>query len=99
MILYVRDGLLAADEVDVLSRLHAVAPVDSEDVAGVQIRPDGQLAVSVEALRLAAGAHAQDPAWQHDFEAMLSYAASRGWCDDAAAAVLVHVEDPRYGGA
>ncbi|MGW1786580.1 hypothetical protein ACWCQQ_47115 [Streptomyces sp. NPDC002143] len=46
--------------------------------------------VSVRELR-AACAREGDPAWVREFDAMVAYAASKGWVDDAGTSLRAHV--------
>lgn len=53
-------------------------------------RPDGDhVWLDVAALRAAAGP--RDPDWQRRFDAMVDYARSRGWTDQAATRLRAHV--------
>ena len=52
----------------------------------------GDAFLEVAALKRLAGAAAQDPKWLAEFDAMVSYAASRGWVDDEGQALQAHCE-------
>jgi hypothetical protein len=48
--------------------------------------------IGVEAVRNLAGAAASVPGWDDDFAAMLAYARTKGWLDDAGTEIQAHVE-------
>jgi hypothetical protein len=53
--------------------------------------PDGHAWVAVAAVRRLAEGQV-GPSWDADFDAMLAYAATKGWLDDDATHVRAHVE-------
>ena len=69
-------------DVDSLSRgLGELGRVDSTDHAWIDI----------SALRAASG-RSSDSDWSSGFEAMIAYAASKGWVDETGTAVRAHIE-------
>ncbi|GAA5169409.1 hypothetical protein [Amycolatopsis dongchuanensis] len=63
------------------------------DAEGVGELADGgeHVFVSIEALRKLASGRT-GPGWPEDFAAMLAYAGSKGWLNDAADRVRAHIE-------
>jgi hypothetical protein len=87
-------------DVDDLSRLHlAVGAVTDEEVdsvlrgAGLGRLIDGDTGVlDVAALRAAAQPKATAADWAEKFDAMVAYAAGKGWTADDGAGLQVHIE-------
>lgn len=85
-------------EVDDLKRLHVLAP-EGLDVdralraSGLGSQdPDGRVLLDIRALRAAALALASGPRWPEGWDAMVAYAASKGWLADDGSALVAHVE-------
>jgi hypothetical protein len=83
-------------DADRLDRLHAT----SEGVDGTQYGEDScgpgpdadHVWVDVEWLRRNATAQVTDPTFGERFEAMIAYAASKGWLDESGRRVRAHIE-------
>jgi hypothetical protein len=76
--------------------IHAVDP-SVESVLGA-LGSDGwpspeadHVFVTIDAVRRLAGDEV-DEAWQTSFDAMLAYAGSKGWLDEARTAIKAHIE-------
>ena len=86
----------ALTDVDRLDRLHAESPgplADMMDGSLCRFDPDGEHVWLDIAVARAAGAEvAGDADWAEGYEAMITYAASKGWTDDAGTHVRAHVE-------
>ena len=48
--------------------------------------------IGVDAVRNLAGAAATVPGWEDDYAAMLAYARTKGWLNDAGTEIQAHVE-------
>lgn len=84
-------------DIDRLDRLHAEcgAPIDQLDLGDLcRAGPDDQhVWLSIPgARRIGASSAAASSTFAHDFDAMISYAASKGWVDDTGSWVRAHVE-------
>lgn len=53
---------------------------------------DGNAFLAIDAVRRLAGERAQDPEWRDSFAAMVEYARSKGWVDEAGEAIQAHCE-------
>ena len=91
------DGV-RVDEVEDLKRLHVESSLDLDalraavEAAGAgSVTGDGHVALDPGWLR-AAGPDG-DRTWSEGFDAMVGYARSKGWVDDAGA-IRAHVERP-----
>jgi len=94
--------LLATDvpptltDVERLDRLHAESPGPLADMmVGSLCRfdPDGEHVWLDIAVARAAGADvSDDDGWTERFDAMITYATSKGWTDDVGTHVRAHVE-------
>jgi hypothetical protein len=79
------------DEPDVFDRFDVVASGDADlGLLGVVAEDGAHVFVAPDAVRALAG-DAVTPAWEEGFAAMLGYAASKGWLDDAGQ-VRAHVQ-------
>jgi hypothetical protein len=96
------DGTVTVHEADDCRRLHlAVDGLDTE-AAGAALRragtgelvDDGNARLDVAALRALAEPLATAPDWPQQWDAMLAYAATKGWLSPDARTVGVHVERP-----
>jgi hypothetical protein len=56
-----------------------------------RLLPSGDALIDVDAVRRMAEGRVSD-GWDDDFAAMLAYAGTKGWLDDAGTAVRAHVE-------
>ncbi|MCE2525581.1 MAG: hypothetical protein J4F99_06450 [Acidimicrobiia bacterium] len=88
-------------EVDDFERFHIEADGDRHDVLGV-LGPEARLGHthhlwwSIEAVRRLAPGD-REPAWDERFDAMMAWAATQGWIDEAGTHVQVHIERPGGG--
>ncbi len=79
-------------EVDLRQVPPALSLREPDDFTSFTLRARGQHAfVDRETLLALAGDRALDPGWVAQLDAMLAYAASRGWVDDAGA-TRAHIE-------
>jgi len=62
-----------------------------------RIDDTGHAWIDIQALRDATG-RSDDAEWSSGFDAMIAYATSKGWVDQAGAAVRAHVEPVDAGG-
>jgi hypothetical protein len=58
-----------------------------------RVDADGTAHVRIAAVRELAGERADDPQWRRSFDAMIDYAAGRGWVDAEREVVQAHCED------
>ncbi len=83
-------------DVDRLDRLHAECPGPLEQMAtGSLCRADDDGAhvwLDIGEARVAGAATAEDPAFGDRFDAMIAFAASKGWTDEAGTHVRAHIE-------
>lgn len=82
-------------DVERLDQLHAESPGPLDDMmAGSLCRfdPDGRHVWLDIAVARAAGAEVSDDDWADQYDAMIAYATSKGWTDDAGTHVRAHVE-------
>ena len=98
MIVDLTSGQPVLRDPDDLERLHvlATAAVDVGRVLrdsglGSQ-ESEGRVLLDIARLRAAALAQASDPSWPAGWDAMVAYAASKGWLADDGAALVAHVE-------
>lgn len=96
-----RTGRRRLVEVDDFDRFHIEADGDRHDVLevlGAEARPGRthHLWWSIEAVRRLAPAD-REPAWDERFDAMMAWAATQGWIDEAGTHVQVHIERPGGG--
>jgi hypothetical protein len=54
--------------------------------------PGGDAFVRIDAVKLLAGARAQDRAWVEQFDAMVEFARGHGWLDEGETAIRAHCE-------
>lgn len=84
------------DDVDRLDRLHADSPgalAAMQPGALCRFDDDGEhVWLDIAAARTAGADLADDDGWTDGFDAMIAYAASKGWTDDAGTHVRAHVE-------
>lgn len=81
-------------EVDLSSVPPALALADADDMSTFSVRvsrPEHTFIGRDELLELA-GDHAADSSWRARLEAMLDYAATKGWIRDEDGAVRAHLE-------
>lgn len=92
--------VIEVHDVENLKALHVLAPEPwTEQQVAEALRVDswggpvteGNAWLNVTTLRRRAGAHS-GPGWDDQFEAMLEYAARKGWCDESRALVRAHIE-------
>jgi hypothetical protein len=93
-------GAVTLESADDCGRFHVVARGDGgierldaalRDSNVGRVDGDGAF-IAVDAVRrLAATGHVGD-AWDSDFAAMVDYARTKGWLDDAGAAIRAHIE-------
>jgi hypothetical protein len=89
-----RDGEnFGAFDVEVVGDEAAAAPTLA--ALGSWQPGDRHVFVTVEALVGLAGARGRNPDWRNSLQAMLDYAASHGWVDDAGR-VRAHIVDPGF---
>ena len=81
-----------------LTRLHVLA-AEGLDVDGAlrasglgSLDSDGRVLLDVAALRAAAQALVSEPSWPAGWDAMVAYAATKGWLAADGAALVAHVE-------
>lgn len=85
---------LTLDGSDDFTRLNVLA---SRDISGASVfaecrrTPDGHLFVPPQLIEDLAGANGMNDHWRKNFDAMVEFARSTGWVDDAGA-MRVHVE-------
>ncbi len=82
-------------DLDRLDRLHAELHGVLDDVRMgelCEIADDEHVWLDVALARVAGIAAATDPAFGDGFDAMISYAGSKGWLNDAGTHVRAHVE-------
>ena len=82
-------------DVDRLDRLHAVSddPRSARYDELCQPGPDGEhVWIDVSRLRQAGLGQSDAPDFGERFDAMITYAASKGWLDESGARVRAHVE-------
>ena len=83
---------------DDLKRLHVLAPAGLDVDQSLRASdlgsqdPDGRVLLDVAALRAAAQPLSGDSSWPTGWEAMVAYAAGRGWLAADGAALVAHVE-------
>lgn len=96
-----RTGRLSLAEADDFDRFHIEADGDRHDVlrvlgAEARLGRTHHLWWSIEAVRrLAPTDRAAD--WDEQFDAMMTWAATQGWVDEAGTHVQVHIERPGGG--
>lgn len=88
-------------EPDDFKRFHIEADGDRHDVLRVlgseaRLGPTHHLWWSIEAVRRLAPAD-RERAWDERFDAMMAWAATQGWIDEAGTHVQVHIERPGGG--
>lgn len=93
-----RRRLVEADDFD---RFHIEAGGDRHDVlralgAEARLGRTHHLWWSIEAVRRLAPAD-REPGWDERFDAMMAWAATQGWIDEAGTHVQVHIERPGGG--
>ena len=83
-------------DVDRLDRLHAESP---GPLAGMmagslcRVDPDGEYVwLDIAAARAAGAEASDDTGWADAYDAMIAYATTKGWTDDAGTHVRAHVE-------
>ena len=98
MIVDLTGGQTVVRDADDLKRLHVLATaaldVDlalRESGLGSQ-ESGGRVLLDIARLRAAALGNASDPDWPASWDAMVAYAASKGWLADDGAALVAHVE-------
>ena len=96
-----RTGERRLAEADDFTRFHIEADGDRHDVLGVlgaeaRLGRTHHLWWSITAARQLAPSD-RDPAWDERFEAMMAWAATQGWIDEAGTHVQVHIERPGGG--
>jgi hypothetical protein len=83
-------------DVDRLDRLHAESSGSPDDMmTGSLCRfdDDGEhVWLDISAARAAGAEASHDEAWPTKYDAMIAYATSKGWTDDAGTHVRAHVE-------
>jgi len=81
----------------VFTAFHATAATGDASLVGAAMGPaghaagDGHVWVSIQWLRDTAG-DADGPEWAEGFDAMVSFAASKGWLDGAETHIRAHIE-------
>lgn len=88
-------------EADAFDRFHIEADGDRHDVLRVlgteaRLGRTHHLWWSIEAARRLAPAD-REPGWDERFDAMMAWAATQGWIDEAGTHVQVHIERPGGG--
>lgn len=58
-----------------------------------RLLPSGEALIRIDAVRRLASGRVPD-AWNADFDAMVGYAKSKGWLDEAGEAIQAHIEWP-----
>lgn len=96
-----RTGERRLVEPDDFTRFHIEADGDRHDVLAA-LGPEARLGRthhlwwSIAAARRLAPSH-RDRAWDERFDAMMAWAATQGWIDEAGTHVQVHIERPGGG--
>lgn len=99
MIVVVDEGTARLDDPEDLKGFKVVVPSGDEATAAQALKSVGRL-VDRETAWIRAGAvralaHGRvDDDWEEGFEAMLGYAASKGWLSDDGSEIQAHVEWP-----
>ena len=101
VVLDLRTGRRGLAEVDDFDRFHIEADGDRHAVlrvlgAEARLGRTHHLWWSIEAIRGLAPAD-REPAWDRRFDAMMAWAATQGWIDEAGTHVQVHIERPGGG--
>lgn len=84
-------------DVDNLTALAVISDLTLEAInarltaTGLGTASDGYSWIDVEELRARGLESTSDSSWDADFDRMIAYARSKGWCDDAAGAVRAHI--------
>ena len=96
-----RTGRRRLVEVDDFNRFHIEADGDRHDVLAVlgseaRLGRTHHLWWSIEAVRRLAPVD-REPAWDEQFDAMMAWAGTQGWIDEAGTHVQVHIERPGGG--
>src|SRR5688500_1576759 len=95
MVIVIEDGGVHMDDPSDFKAFKVVVK-EGEDLSAIEVV--GRLAdagtawIGVDAVRNLAGAAATVPGWEDDFAAMLGYARSKGWLDDAGTEIQAHIE-------
>ncbi len=101
VVLDLRTGRMGLAEVDDFNRFHIEAEGDRRDVlrvlgAEARLGRTHHLWWSIEAVRRLAPED-REPVWDERFDAMMAWAATQGWIDEAGTHVQVHIERPGGG--
>ncbi|MDE0195512.1 MAG: hypothetical protein OXP08_08165 [bacterium] len=101
VVLDLRTGRMGLAEVDDFNRFHIEAEGDRRDVlrvlgAEARLGRTHHLWWSIEAVRRLA-LEDREPVWDERFDAMMAWAATQGWIDEAGTHVQVHIERPGGG--
>ena len=96
-----RTGRRRLVEADDFGRFHIEAAGDRHDVLAIlgaeaKLGPTHHLWWEIEAVRRLAPA-GRGAVWDERFDAMMAWAATQGWIDEAGTHVQVHVERPGGG--
>jgi hypothetical protein len=81
-----RFSVRAADQSDPNALSQTLAPLGHFDA-------DNNAWIDIAALRTASG-RSDDPGWTTQYDAMVAYAASKGWVNESGTAIRAHLEPP-----
>lgn len=95
MVIVIEDGGVHMDDPSDFKGFKVVVK-EGEDPSAIEavgsLADDGAAWIAVDAVRNLAGAAATVPGWEDDFAAMLAYARTKGWLNEAGTAIRAHIE-------